>query len=94
MSHRIQTRDCTLYLLDGLAGLGAINDAGVQAGDTDMAVDEIVLNTADTDQIPVGAGSPWPGDWCACSYRADADPFVRCRRPHHFLGRSCGRGCE
>ena len=54
-SHRIQLRDCTLYFLDGLAGTGAIDDAGVQAGDTDMSIDTIVLNTLVDDMVPVGA---------------------------------------
>jgi hypothetical protein len=52
---RIELRDTTVRIKDGLAGTAAINDAGVMAGDSDMAVDTVVLNTADTDLIPVGA---------------------------------------
>ncbi|MHC4371445.1 MAG: hypothetical protein ACYSW8_27845 [Planctomycetota bacterium] len=53
---RIQLRDTTIYLQDGLSGTGAINDAGVLAsGDTDFDINTIVLNSTDTDLIPVGA---------------------------------------
>ena len=52
---RIDLRDTTIYIKDGLSGTGAINSAGVVATDTDIDIDTIVLNTDVTDQIPVGA---------------------------------------
>ena len=53
---RIQLRDTTVYLQDGLSGASVINDAGVGAsGDTDFDTNAIVLNTDDTDLIPIGA---------------------------------------
>lgn len=52
---RIELRDATIRIKDGLSGSGAINDAGVMAGDNTMDVDTIVLNTAVTTKVPVGA---------------------------------------
>ena len=56
---RIQLRDTTVYLQDGLSGVSEINDAspadltGVLTLDINSA--ETVLNTDETDLIPVGA---------------------------------------
>ena len=57
MSHRIQLRDCTLYLLDGLAGAAAVNEPTTApvADATTFAIDSVVLNTLVTDKVPVGA---------------------------------------
>jgi hypothetical protein len=53
---RIELRDCTVRFKDGLSGVAACNEmSGAAMGATDMDVDGIVLNTADTDLIPVGA---------------------------------------
>ena len=53
---RIQLRDTTIYLQDGLSGTGAVNDTSISSpGDTDIDVNTLVLNTDDTDLIPVGA---------------------------------------
>ena len=60
---RIQLRDTTIYLQDGLSGTAAVNDAaGVQDGDTTATLDAVVLNTTDTDLIPVGARLTFAGD--------------------------------
>lgn len=60
---RIQLRDTTLYLQDGLSGTAAVNDvAGVVVSDTTATIDTIVLNTDDTDQVPVGARFTFAGD--------------------------------
>jgi hypothetical protein len=52
---RIQLRDCIVRMKDGLAGVAEINGMGVMAGDTDLDIDGISLNTDDTDRVPIGA---------------------------------------
>ena len=52
---RIQLRDTTIYLQDGLSGTAAVNDTPAASGDTDLDIDTIVLNSDDTDLVPVGA---------------------------------------
>lgn len=52
---RIQLRDSTIFIRDGLSGAAAVNDAAASAGDATLAVDAVVLNTTTTDQVPVGA---------------------------------------
>ena len=60
---RIQLRDTTIYIQDGLSGAAAINDAGgVVATDTTATIDAVVLNTDDTDLVPVGARLTFAGD--------------------------------
>ena len=51
---RIQLRDTTIYIEDGLSGTAA-NNLVANAGDTDIDLLSVVLNTADTDLVPVGA---------------------------------------
>lgn len=53
---RIQLRDTSIYLEDGLAGTAAVNDgSGVADSATTATIDTIVLNSTDTDLVPVGA---------------------------------------
>lgn len=53
---RIELRDATIYIKDGLSGTAAVNNVGGYAASTvTMTVDTVVLNTTDTDLIPVGA---------------------------------------
>jgi len=54
---RIQLRDSTIYLQDGLSGSGNINDAAPAdlTGETNLDLGTIVLNTDDPDLVPVGA---------------------------------------
>lgn len=54
---RIELRDTTIKLKDGLSGTAAINEASTApvATDTGFALDTTVLNTTVTDQVPVGA---------------------------------------
>jgi hypothetical protein len=53
---RIELRDATIKIKDGLSGSGAINDSTVPVTtDTTMTVDTIVLNSTVTDQVPIGA---------------------------------------
>ena len=54
---RIQLRDTTIYMQDGLSGTGAVNDTAPAdlTGVTTLDVDTIVLNSTDTDLVPVGA---------------------------------------
>lgn len=51
---RIEMRDVTIYIQDGLAGTGNLSSNGT-ANDTDLEVDTTVLNTTTTNLIPVGA---------------------------------------
>jgi hypothetical protein len=51
---RIEMRDVTIYVQDGLAGTGNLSANGT-ANDTTLDVDTIVLNTTTTNLIPVGA---------------------------------------
>jgi hypothetical protein len=52
---RIELRDCTIRFKDGLSGTGALTDSPPVSTDTDLDIDTLVLNTADTDLVPVGA---------------------------------------
>jgi hypothetical protein len=52
---RIELRDATIRIKDGLSGTAAVNDMSIMAGDSGLSVDTVVLNTTDTDHIPVGA---------------------------------------
>ncbi len=52
---RIELRHCDIILRDGLAGTAAINGMGVMAGDASLTIDNVALNTDDTDRVPVGA---------------------------------------
>jgi len=55
---RIQLRDTTIYLQDGLSGTGAIDtdtSPSDLTGETDLDVTSIVLNSDDPDLVPVGA---------------------------------------
>jgi hypothetical protein len=51
---RIEMRDVTIYIQDGLAGTGNLSANGT-VNDTSLDVDTIVLNTTTTNLIPVGA---------------------------------------
>jgi len=53
---RIELKNAPVYIRDGLSGTGAVNNTGgYSGGATDMDIDSVVLNTTDTDQVPVGA---------------------------------------
>lgn len=53
---RIELRDATIRIKDGLSGTAAVDEMTPMAsGDTDLDIDAIVLNTSDTDLVPVGA---------------------------------------
>jgi hypothetical protein len=51
---RIEMRDVTIYVQDGLAGTGNLSANGT-ANDTELEVDTVVLNTTTTNLVPVGA---------------------------------------
>jgi hypothetical protein len=51
---RIEMRDVTIYIADGLAGTGNLSANGT-ANDTELEVDTLVLNTTTTNLVPVGA---------------------------------------
>jgi len=51
---RIEMRDITIYVQDGLAGTGNLSTNGTE-NDAELEVDTIVLNTTTTNLIPVGA---------------------------------------
>jgi hypothetical protein len=52
---RIELRDATIYIQDGLSGSATIAEATPGATDTDVDINTVVLNTTDTDLVPVGA---------------------------------------
>ena len=53
---RIQLRDTTIFIQDGLSGTAAINDSSIAgSGDTDLDINTVVLNTTVPDLVPVGA---------------------------------------
>jgi len=52
---RIELRDCTIIIKDGLSGTGAVDEATPGSTDTDVGVDQVVLNTSNTALIPIGA---------------------------------------
>ena len=52
---RIDLRDATIYLKDGLSGTCIINEGAPGVNDTDVGVSTVALNTDDVDLIPVGA---------------------------------------
>jgi hypothetical protein len=51
---RIEMRDVTIYVQDGLAGTGNLS-ANATENDADLEVETIVLNTATTNLVPIGA---------------------------------------
>jgi hypothetical protein len=52
---RIELRDATIRIKDGLSGTALINEATPGAVDTDVDIDTIVLNSSNTRRVPVGA---------------------------------------
>lgn len=54
---KLELRDTIIYLQDGLAGTGAVNDvAGLLPAATDVDIDTLVLNNTDAgDLVPIGA---------------------------------------
>lgn len=54
---RIQLRDTSIYIQDGLAGSAALNDSSPAdlTGVTELTITTVVLNTDDIDLVPVGA---------------------------------------
>lgn len=52
---RIELRDATILMKDGLSGSAIIEETTPGATDTDADVNTIVLNTTETELVPVGA---------------------------------------
>jgi hypothetical protein len=52
---RIELREATIRIKDGLSGTAAVNDATPGSGSSTLTIDTVVLNTTDTDLVPVGA---------------------------------------
>jgi len=52
---RIELRDATIYIQDGLSGNAVIAETTPTSTDTDVDINTVNLNTADTDLVPVGA---------------------------------------
>lgn len=52
---RIELRDATIYIQDGLSGSAVITEATPNSTDTDADIGTVVLNTTDPDLVPVGA---------------------------------------
>lgn len=51
---RIELRDVTIYIQDGLSGTANLS-ANATANDTTLDINTIVLNSSDTELVPVGA---------------------------------------
>jgi len=51
---RIELRNVTVYIQDGLSGTATLSANGT-LNDTTLDIDNIVLNTEDTDLVPIGA---------------------------------------
>lgn len=63
---RIELRDATVKIKDGLAGTATIMDmTPPMAGDTTMTIDAVSLNTDTTDLVPVGARFTVAGETAA-----------------------------
>lgn len=52
---RIELRDCTIRIKDGLSGTAVVNEASPANTDTDVDIITVNLNTDDPDLVPVGA---------------------------------------
>jgi hypothetical protein len=52
---RIELRDCTIRIKDGLSGTAVINQAVINVLDVDVDILAANLNTTDVDLVPVGA---------------------------------------
>ena len=52
---RLELRDCDVIFQDGLAGVGALTSSPPDVSDLNLDIDSVVLNTADTDKVPIGA---------------------------------------
>jgi hypothetical protein len=52
---RIELRDCTIRIKDGLSGTATINQAVITVNDVDVDIDAAALNSTDADLVPVGA---------------------------------------
>ena len=59
---RIELRDAVIRIKDGLSGTAALNDGAPGLNPTTATIDAVVLNTADTDLVPVGARFTWAGE--------------------------------
>jgi len=63
---RIELRHCDVILQDGLSGVAKIDDVTPPVEtDTSTTINEVVLNTADTDKVPVGARFTMAGETAA-----------------------------
>jgi hypothetical protein len=79
---RIELRDATIRIKDGLSGTAAINDMTPPvATDVTMTIDTVVLNTAVDDMVPIGARFTVAGETAATTVHtvtartpADAGP--------------------
>lgn len=52
---RVDLKYAEVVVRDGLAGTGKVNEMSPMVGDTSLGVDTVVLNTDDTDLVPIGA---------------------------------------
>lgn len=52
---RIELRDATIYLQDGLSGTAVVNEASANANDTNLTIATVNLNSTVSNQVPVGA---------------------------------------
>ena len=52
---RIELRDATIYLQDGLSGSAVVNEASANTNDTNLTIATVNLTTTVTDLVPIGA---------------------------------------
>jgi hypothetical protein len=64
---RIELRDCTIKIKDGLAGTALVNQPTTAPAedDTSLTIDTVSLNTTDVDLVPVGARFTLAGETTA-----------------------------
>jgi len=78
---RIEMRDVTIYIQDGLAGTGNLS-ANATANDATINVETVVLNSTVVDQVPIGARLTINGETAATVHtvtgRDPADGTTTC----------------
>jgi hypothetical protein len=78
---RIELRHCDIVIKDGLAGTAKVNQpmTAPMSGDTTVTIDTVVLNTDNTQQVPVGARFTIAGETAATTVHV-----VTARTPSPF----------
>lgn len=59
---RIELRDATIRIKDGLSGTARVNDTMLAMGDTSVSIDTVALSAVVPDLVPIGARFKFAGD--------------------------------